>query len=139
MTDIHELAAIWVNVFNSPPWNDNWDIESSTERLNIQISNPYFIGFKIKENGITAGFIIARIIGLPNGKGIFIDDLCVSIESQKKGYGRALINEIENIAKEMNIKMIIATTAKQMPSYLFYQNIGFIDNQSTIGLYKMVL
>ena len=42
--DISELAKLFVEVFNAPPWNDRWDAHTAKTRLREIFGTPGFYG-----------------------------------------------------------------------------------------------
>ena len=135
-SDIRELADVFRIVFNAEPWNDNWTIQTAFNRISIQLSNKNCIGWKAIEKNKILGFVIGYITGLPNGKGFFVEDLCVLPDEQKRGIGKDLIETMEKSIMKIDIKTVITTTAKGLSAYEFYIKNGFIDNHTTVGLYK---
>jgi len=136
--DVNKLAELFMNTFNSEPWNDNWQLKTATQRIALQVSNPNSIGIKVIENEEIIGFVLGYVTGLPNGKGFFIEDLCVSNCYQNKGIGKMLMNNLENELNKKTIELIITTTAKGFTSHSFYLTNGFFDNPVTVGMYKVL-
>ena len=136
--DSESLSELFKLVFNSEPWNDNWTSESSKNRIDLQLANINSVGFKAVHNDKMLGFILGYLTGLPDGIGFFIEDLCVHPEDHNKGIGKGLMGELENFLTRKDIRLALTTTAKGFDSYHFYINNGFIDNKTTVGLFKIL-
>ena len=50
---IPEVARLYLDVFNSPPWNDSWTLRTAEIRLREEFSMPGFIGLIGKHENIT--------------------------------------------------------------------------------------
>ena len=59
-SDIPELASIYVETFNSPPWNDEWTIETASKRLGQMIHCEGFYGLKVYKDTILCGLILGN-------------------------------------------------------------------------------
>ncbi len=99
-----------------------------------------YIDFSIKQG---YAFVICNdvneIIGFINGyeipdmmygKTLYIENLAVIPCEQRKGYGKALMNQIEKTAKSKGIREISLRTLCYMESYAIYLHLGFIDQRS---------
>ncbi len=136
--DLEDLSNLFRIVFNSEPWNDSWTEKSSINRINLQLLNINSVGFKATSENKILGFVLGYLTGLPDGTGFFIEDLCVHPKEHNNGIGKALISELEKYLTDNNIRLAITTTAKGFDSYQFYINNGFIDNKTTVGLFKII-
>lgn len=99
--------------------------------------NPRFAEVIIGEaNGEPAGFALffhnfSTFIGRP---GIYLEDLFVRSEYRGRGYGRALLTRLAQIAKERNCgRLEWAVLNWNEPAIGFYQNLGAVPmNQWTV-------
>lgn len=62
MSNIEELVPVYIETFNSPPWNDGWTIETATKRLHQIISIEDFYGLSIYKNNELCGVILFLFI-----------------------------------------------------------------------------
>jgi ribosomal protein S18 acetylase RimI-like enzyme len=63
------------------------------------------------------------------GKNVYIELLAILPEHQNKGYGKALIDKIENVAAENGIKELSLRTACYMDAFHVYHHLGFMDTR----------
>ena len=54
---MEQCIELYINVFNSEPWNENWTYEVARERLTDLLHTPRFLGFLLYDNGNLIGFI----------------------------------------------------------------------------------
>ena len=60
LDDIDELARMYVETFNAPPWNDNWTLETASKRLKQFINCEDFYGIKAYKSDILCGMILGN-------------------------------------------------------------------------------
>lgn len=83
------------------------------------------------ESNETVGFITGyEIPDMMYEKTIYVELLAVIPEEQNKGFGKALLREMESAARNKGIKEMALRTACYMDSYLIYRHLGFIDQRS---------
>lgn len=122
---IDELAALFADVFNSPPWNDGWSAEQAKNRLLDIINTPKFHGM--------AEYSGDRIIGLIMGHGeqcfdgvhFQILEFCVARDMQGKGIGGQMIAEFTGYLHRKGICNIYLLTMRGRHTEGFYQKNGF--------------
>lgn len=136
--DANQLAALFLNVFNSSPWNDDWIESNAFERINMQLQNPNSYGIFITDNNEYIAFVLGYISVLPNGFVYCIEDFCVKNEYQGKNIGSLLINKLKEELSLMDIKIIITTTIKSFKTVDFYKKNGFEENNETIWMHCFV-
>lgn len=81
----------------------------------------------IEENGRAVAFIGFRFLQfLFNGKHIYIDDLCSLPGTRGKGYGTALLNFVDDIARANNLATVTLDSGFQRnDAHRLYLNQGF--------------
>ena len=65
-----------------------------------------------------------RIKTFYKGDEIYIDELFIAPDCQRKSYGQVLMNAIEKYGCENKITAITLLTAKNQPALSFYKKIG---------------
>jgi len=56
LSDLDKCAALFVSVFNRPPWCDQWTVESARGRLSDIAQSPGFVGLVAVSQGELMGF-----------------------------------------------------------------------------------
>ena len=54
------------------------------------------------------------------------------------GYGKTLMDYVNDYAREINIDLVILMTNKYMPSYKFYNKIGFTTTEQFVFMFNQV-
>ncbi len=130
LSDIDAIAAMYVETFNAPPWNDHWTHESASKRL-LQIANSEeFYGIVAYDNDELCGMIMGSIEEFYTGPMFNIKELCVKNDKRNKGYGTKIFEEYEKRLKRIGVKEIYLFTLKDERTEAFYYNRGLknIDN-----------
>lgn len=123
--DLTDCALFFTEVFNSPPWNEQWTRESALERLADCSRTPHFLGL-IAEDG-------AEIVALAFGYSqkyqeethYYLLELCVANHRQREGVGQALLDDLHGRLQAQGIDRIYTLTARDTPAQEFYENGGF--------------
>lgn len=66
---LDEMAQIYVDTFNSEPWNDHWTFETARKRLHQMIQVEDFVGMTAYEDGRLCGMILGSKEQFYDGKG----------------------------------------------------------------------
>jgi aminoglycoside 6'-N-acetyltransferase I len=137
-TDMDVCVSLLMETYNPPPWNDHWTNETGKRYLSDFISNSKFIGFVVVESDQIVGALFAhRKIWWTNDE-IFIDELFIKPEHQRKGYGKMLMDKAEKISKELGLGGVTLLTNKYHPAKLFYEKNGYALAEHVIFMYKEV-
>ncbi len=123
--DISEYAKLYVSVFNAEPWNDSWTYEAAFTRISQMMKTETFIGKALYADDELKGIIWGQKEQYFNGIHFQIQEFCVKISEQKKGYGKALLNELKNELKEQGVTNILLITSKGEKTEGYYQKRGF--------------
>lgn len=137
LTNVEECITLYIETFSKEPWNDVFD---SSDKV-----RNYYHNF-LKNNqcngyvGIVDGKIEVMSIGLVKpwleGLEYYIDEFCVSYNSQGKGYGSLFLDLVEKDIKKNGLNAIILNTSKDVPAYDFYLKNGFTSDDELRILYR---
>ncbi|NFI55576.1 GNAT family N-acetyltransferase [Clostridium botulinum] len=108
--DIEVCAKIFVEAFNTEPWNDNWNIESAYRRLHDIYKSPNFLGVKYTENNEIFGALFGNCEEWFEGRQFNIKEVFVSKKIQGKNIGSKLINSAENEVKKLGVDFMFLST-----------------------------
>jgi len=123
--DLTDCARFFSEVFNAPPWNEQWTDDSSLQRLADCARTPNFLGL-IAEDG-------AEIVALAFGysqryqeeRHFYLLEFCVANERQREGIGKALLTELHGRLQAAGVNRIYTLTARDTPAQDFYGKGGF--------------
>ncbi|KAK8803760.1 hypothetical protein WA158_001454 [Blastocystis sp. Blastoise] len=121
--DLDSCSVIFVETFNQPPWNDQWQSSQQAKiflsEYAMNISSLKYVCI-YKDNII--GFTIGHVSSFFDGKEFFIDVFCISQEYQSNGYGSRMIDYLKEELKKKDIHEICLITKYKSPAQYFYQN-----------------
>jgi len=120
-----DCINLFINVFNSAPWNDEWTYTKAKELFDDFSKTPGFIGFIGAINEKTIAVCLGHIKKWWNSSEYYIEEYFISPDLQHKGLGTAFLHNIETILLKREIKKITLLTAHNTPSENFYQKNGF--------------
>lgn len=120
-TDLLNVATLFLKVFNSDPWNDNWEsTEQVKENLSDIINSPKFIGFVAIKKDKIVGFVLGNIKIWSTAKHYYLSEMCIDNDMQRSGVGTKLISSLKSYLKKLDVSELTLLTIKDMFSYNFY-------------------
>ena len=132
LENIEHVVPLFVEVFNSAPWNDGWSEQAATERLRSFAKYPEFFGLEILIDDVAIGFALGWAERWVDAWQFHLYEMCISPKMQGKGYGRMLLSELEKQTKERGQTAIFLQTGAQVPAHKFYEACGYRDRGLTI-------
>ena len=137
-SDIPPCSEIMCSVYNNELWQCRWTIGTAEEYLNDFFDMKKFIGFVLLENEQITGGIFAHEKVWWNNSEVFIEEMFIHPDFQRKGYGSLLLDEIEKYVKENKLAGVTLSTNKYAPAPLFYRKNGFTDCEHVIFMAKEI-
>ncbi len=138
LTDIEELAKMYVETFNSPPWNDEWSMETASKRLYQMINSEDSYGLKAYEDGLLCGMILGAKEQYYNGIMFNIKEFCVKNEIRNKGIGTRIFDEFEQRLKNNGITEIVLFTSRDDSTESFYKKRGLTSYNDMVMMGKQL-
>lgn len=122
--DIPQLAMLY-----SQFWNENSCIEKMQKQFKkLQQKDTHILLSAVDENqliGSIMGIVCEELYG-DCRPFLVIENMIVDKNSRKKGIGKALISELEKLAKERDCTQIILVTERdRLDACSFYESVGF--------------
>ncbi len=136
--DIENCAKLFVQTYNQAPWNYKWELNDALRYLTEYYFSPQFTGAILYDNGVFAGAMFAHTKSWWTGSQLYIDELFIAPNFQRKGYGKTLMSHAEQYALENGLGTITLMTHKFMPSMKFYDGIDFMHAQPLVILFKQI-
>jgi len=130
---------LFIEAFNGEPWNDSWTKESAGARLREFVDCGRFFGFTLWEGDILAGAVFCHASTYYKGSEVFIDELFVSPECRRRGYGKLLMEEVEAHAKAQGHASITLLTNKGYPSHGFFKGQGYRESGFMVFIFKKMI
>ena len=136
--DIDMCVRLLIATYNPPPWNNHWTEETGKKYLAEFMSNNKFIGFVAVEDDEIVGAMFAhRKVWWTNDE-IFIDELFIKPDRQRQGYGKLLMDQAEELSKELGLGGVTLLTNKYLPAKSFYEKNGYTAAEHVVFMYKEV-
>lgn len=136
--DIPSCAEILCAVYNNELWQCRWTAETSCAYLDDYFDANKFVGFVVEENGKLLGAMFAHEKIWWNNSELFIDEMFILPEYQRKGYGSMLISAAEEYVSEKKLAGFTLSTNKYAPAPIFYRKNGFVDCEHILFMCKEI-
>ena len=122
---IAQLAALFVRVFNAPPWDDGWSVEAAAERLGRLMAHPDFVGVSATDGSALVGFALGYTERWVRGSHFHLKEMCVDPAQQRGGIGGALLDGLVAELKGRGVDAVFLETRPGSPAASFYEKHGF--------------
>lgn len=132
ISDINELVEMYIETFNTPPWNDEWTVDTASKRLKQFINSEDSYGLKAYDEEKLCGMILGSEEHFYDGATFHIKEFCVDNKIRNKGIGTRIFNEFESRLKNKDIKEIILLTCRSNETESFYKKCGLKEDINTI-------
>ena len=134
-SDLEELAKLMVDVYNAPPWNDKWTVETALESLNDISDFPKFFGNVIVDENKIIGGIIGHIRRYSSESTFYIDEFFISEKYRGTGLAKELYQTSIKELQQRGISGAFFTTLKNSRAYNFYLKQGAWDLEDSACFY----
>ena len=124
-----------VDVYNAPPWNDKWIVETALESLNDISDFPKFFGNVIVDGNKIIGGIIGHIRIYASESTFYIDEFFISEKYRGTGLAKELYQTSIKQLQQRDISGAFFTTLKNSRAYNFYLKQGAWDLEDSACFY----
>lgn len=127
-------ANIIVQVYAESPWNEEWSIENAAMRLNELAMTPGCLAigaFKAKD---FIGFAIATPHTSVTGRGLYIAEIAILPQHQRKGVGTDLLKCLEVTARDAGFLNAWLVSRRTGGVASYYGHSGYQQSR-TLGVY----
>ena len=138
LRDLTACAEIMMSVYNNELWQCRWSLDTAKGYLMDYVECKKFIGYTLWLDNVIKGAIFCHEKIWWNNNEIFIDEMFISPELQRHGYGTELLSVIENYIKEHSLAGFTLTTNRFAPAPKFYRKNGFSDADHVLFMFKEV-
>jgi len=135
-SDLDACVELLIATYNPPPWNNRWTVESGGKYLSEFISNQNFMGYVGVESDEIIGAMFAHRKAWWTNDEIFIDELFVKPDRQRQGYGKRLMDQAEELSKELGLGGVTLLTNRYLPAKSFYEKNGYGVAEHVAFMYK---
>ena len=134
--NLAQCQSVFVRVFNAPPWNESWQMESVARRLEDIFQTPGFYGLLCQIEGETTGFALGNIEQWDETKHFHLREMCVIGAQQRRGVGAALMNALEENLSSEGVQKLYLHTVRETPAQGFYEKQDFYVSPKMITMAK---
>lgn len=135
---LNDLVKLFVDAFNSEPWNDKWTMDSASKRLNQMMNCEGFYGLAAYSEDKLIGLILGNHEYYYDGMDFVVKEFCVDRNIKGKGIGSILLEEFTRRLKDREIKRIVLNTCKGEATEGFYLKKGFRTIEDMIFMTKEI-
>ena len=125
INDFQKCCEVFMQTFNSPPWNDQFTIETAGIYLQELVDNKRFVGYTLWVDELLIGAAFCHMRYNWRGDEFCLDIIYISPDYQGKGYGSVILDAVEKSAKENNCMNITLSTSANAPACKLYKKFGF--------------
>lgn len=137
LNDKQLIKDMFVRVFASPPWNDDWSDEKQLDAyITDLIGNHNSLVLGYFEDGVLTALSMGWIKHWYKGTEYYIDEFCVLTEKQGTGIGTRFMKGLEKYLLSKGIVQIFLQTGADMPAYSFYLKRGFTELKGHVSFAK---
>lgn len=134
--EIPMCADTLIKAFREKPWNEDWSFEQAYTRLDELMSARVSRGYIVLDNEkkIIVGMVIGRIMTYMSKKELWLDEVSIHPNYQRKGIGTRMLEYVRTELKEEfeEVSYIVLTTMRGYPSVSFYEKNGFHTDENVI-------
>ncbi|MEY7850518.1 GNAT family N-acetyltransferase [Natrarchaeobius sp. A-rgal3] len=136
--DLADGARLYRDVFNEPPWNDEWTLETARTRLSQLVETPGHRGYAASIDGDLAGLVIGTQEEWDTESKYYVRELCVDSTHQRRGIATALMDRLAADLRRAGVESIYLLTLRDAPARTFYEERGFDLEDGTALLSRRI-
>ena len=137
-TMVLDLANMFMNAFNAPPWNDKWTGVTAARRIRQMVTGENAYGIAGYQDGKLCGMIVGREEQYYDCVHFEIKEFCMDVSMKNKGLGSILLKEFEKRLQEKGIDKIILWTSRDPRTEGYYQKKGYDTNECLTVMEKVI-
>jgi GNAT superfamily N-acetyltransferase len=123
LDDKKTAAEILVETYAREPWNEKWTIERAEKRIVFFTTGEATRSYKILYDDEMVGFLFGRMDLIAEKDIFYLDELFISPNHQRKGYGRLALECLEMELKSNGVTSIELHTIEEDVG--FYTKVGY--------------
>ncbi|MBD2614598.1 MAG: GNAT family N-acetyltransferase [Nostoc sp. ZfuVER08] len=132
---LEPCAYLYVEVFNSKPWNEQWSFNTARTRLFEITNTPGFVGFIFKQDELL-GFLAGYCKQGQKSKSFYLEEICVRPDNQRQKIGTKLLDKLMQTLTSIEVKSVYLLTNKDGQAEAFYTKHGYQRKQEMIFMTK---
>lgn len=133
--DISQCVKVYISAYSEEPWKEVYEEAEVENYICAYLNSDTKCCFSAVEQEQIVGLVLGLLVPGIDGPYLRIEDICISPEVQRKGYGSTFMELIAKEATKRGCDSILLGTQKDFPSHRFYLKNGFQEIESVL-LYK---
>ena len=133
-SDLKQIAKIYQESFSESPFNENWTLKESVEKIKIFLRYCDIWVYKIEKEVI--GFMIVNPHQWRIGEVIFREEIAVKKDFRRKGIATKLMKNVLNYYKEKGYKLSIGIINKDAKSFGFIKKFNMKIDKNDLLVIK---
>jgi GNAT superfamily N-acetyltransferase len=123
-SDLDACAALYVETFTGPPWNESWRHNDALQRLGDIFATPRSHGLGLYDGGEhLVGFALGHEERSGSEDHFLLQEMCVRATHQGHGYGSRLLTSLTQTLAHVRHWYLL--TARDSAASAFYGKHGF--------------
>lgn len=136
--DIDKCVDLCIESCNRPPWNHQWGYDTALKYLREFAEQTRFVGFAIYEQNKITGILLAHSKTWWANDLLYIDEIFISPDKQKIGYGKQLLEHAEEYAHEQKFDVVCLVTTGYMLANEFKNDLNYHHAEHYRFMFKTV-
>lgn len=136
LNDLNNMIDMYIETFNSEPWNDKWTKETAYRRLHAMINVEDFYGLCAYKDNQICGVIIGCKEEFYDRTIFNLREFFVNNSLRGHGIGTRMIGELDKRLKAQGVKEITLYTIRNIMTEGFYKKCGFTTYDSMVVMGK---
>ena len=128
-------ANIYQSAYKNEPWNEEYSIIEITEYLSRFLNSETKRAYMLTLNEDIIGVALGLIVPCVDSDYFRLEDICLSPDHQRKGFGSQFINLIFERVSLENCDSVLLGTQRGFHAHHFYLKNGFQEIDSVL-LYR---
>lgn len=120
-----QAAAIIVDAYRDPPWNEAWTLDGAMARFVELSTTPGWLGVGAFADGTLLGFAVGLPHTSASGKGLYIPEIAVHPVHQGKRIGKRLLQVLEAEARSSGFSGAWLLSQSQGAAAEYYKASGY--------------
>ena len=125
LDDLQDAASLYQETFNAPPWNEGWDTEAASQRLEAILAAPNGLGVMASRDGTPVAFALGYLERWVSGTHFQLKEMCTAPSEQRQGIGKLVLDFLVRTLKERGTSQLFCETRSNVPAEAFYRGAGF--------------
>ena len=130
--DLKEIAEIMMEESAKEPYNEKYTLRIAVKEVGEFFEDELYVAI---EDGKIIGFVASGVTS-ENDKRVYVNELWVGSDYQKRGIGKALLGFVEKIYREKGFRKIRLTVRRDAEAFKFYKKMKYEEYKKLVYMEK---